>query len=350
MNDHSAATYDAVVVVSFGGPDKREDVIPFLENVLRGRNVPRERMIEVAEHYHHLGGKSPINDQNRGLVAALERELARNGPAIPVYWGNRNWHPLLADTLESMATDGVRRALAFVTSAYGSYSGCRQYLDDIARAQQQVGASAPTVDKLRLFYNHPGFIEAMAERVKQALDQLPSGSHAQARLVYTAHSIPTAMAADSPYAEQLHEACRLVSESLGRSDWTLVYQSRSGPPSQPWLEPDISDYLRQLHASEGPCEVIIVPIGFISDHMEVLYDLDTEARALCEELGLVMVRAGTVGVHSKFISMIRELVSERMEPSAARRALGNRGPWHDFCPAHCCPQPARVHGKGNAAR
>ena len=345
MNDHSAPSYDAIVVVSFGGPDKREDVIPFLENVLRGRNVPRERMTEVAEHYYHLGGKSPINDQNRALIAALEQELARNGPAIPVYWGNRNWHPLLADTLREMATDGVRRALAFVTSAYGSYSGCRQYLDDIARAQQQVGASAPTVDKLRLFYNHPGFIEATAERVKEALHQLRPRSPAAAHLVYTAHSIPTAMAAGSPYVEQLQEACRLVSESLERSDWTLVYQSRSGPPSQPWLEPDINDYLRQLHASEGPCEVIVVPIGFISDHMEVLYDRDTEARALCEELGLVMVRAATVGVHSKFISMIRELISERMEPNAARRALGNLGSWHDFCPADCCPRPTRVQCK-----
>ena len=350
MNNPSAATYDAVVVVSFGGPDKREDVIPFLENVLRGRNVPRERMKEVTEHYYHLGGKSPINDQNRALITALEQELARHGPAIPVYGGNRNWHPLLADTLGEMATDGVRRALAFVTSAYGSYSGCRQYLDDIARAQQEAGASAPTVEKLRLFYNHPGFIEATAERVKQALDQLPSGSRAAARLVYTAHSIPTAMAAGSPYVEQLQEACRLVSEGVGQRDWALVYQSRSGPPSQPWLEPNINDYLRQLHASEGPCEVIVVPIGFISDHMEVLYDLDTEARALCEELGLVMVRAATVGVHSKFISMIRELISERMEPNAARRALGNLGSWHDFCPADCCPPPAKVHRKGDFAR
>ena len=347
MNDHSAASYDAIVVVSFGGPDKREDVIPFLENVLRGRNVPQERMREVAEHYYHLGGKSPINDQNRALVAALERELARKGPAIPVYLGNRNWHPLLADTLREMATDGVRRALAFVTSAYGSYSGCRQYLDDIARAQQEVGASAPSVDKLRLFYNHPGFIEATAERVKQARDQLPSGSRAAAHLVYTAHSIPTAMAADSPYVEQLHEACRLVSEGVGRRDWTLVYQSRSGSPSQPWLEPDINNYLRQLHASEGPCQVIVVPIGFISDHMEVLYDLDTEARALCEELGLVMVRAATVGVHPRFIDMIRDLILERMGPNATPHASGNLGPWHNRCPADCCPRPAKAHRKSN---
>ena len=349
MNNPSAATYDAVVVVSFGGPDKREDVIPFLENVLRGRNVPRERMREVAEHYYHLGGKSPINDQNRALITALEQELARDGPPIPVYGGNRNWHPLLADTLERMATDGIRRALAFVTSAYGSYSGCRQYLDDIARAQQEVGASAPTVDKLRLFYNHPGFIEATAERVNEALDQLPSGSRAAAHLVYTAHSIPTAMAAGSPYVEQLQETCRLVSAGLERSDWNLVYQSRSGAPSQPWLEPDINDYLRQLHASEGPCEVTIVPIGFISDHMEVLYDLDTEARALCDELGLIMVRAGTVGVHPRFIGMIRELIQEQMDPNAARRALGNLGPWHDFCPVDCCPRPASVHRKGDSA-
>ena len=346
MSNHSAATYDAVVVVSFGGPDKREDVIPFLENVLRGRNVPRERMLEVAEHYHRLGGKSPINDQNRGLVAALERELARNGPPLPVYWGNRNWHPLLADTLREMAMNGVRRALAFVTSGYGSYSGCRQYLDDIARARQEVGASAPTVDKLRLFYNHPGFLEAMVERVKQARDRLPPESRAAAPLVYTAHSIPAAMAAESPYVEQLREACRLVSAELGREDWTLVYQSRSGPPSQPWLEPDINDYLRKLHASRGPREVIVVPIGFVSDHMEVLYDLDTEARGLCDELGLVMVRAGTAGVHPKFIGMIGELILERMDPKVTRRALGNLGPWHEFCPSECCPPPARVQRKG----
>ena len=350
MNNPSAATYDAVVVVSFGGPDKREDVIPFLENVLRGRNVPQERMMEVAEHYYHRGGKSPINDQNRALITALEQELARHGPAIPVYGGNRNWHPLLADTLGAMATDGVRRALAFVTSAYGSYSGCRQYLDDIARARQEAGASAPTVEKLRLFYNHPGFIEATAERVRQALDQLPSGSQAAARLVYTAHSIPTAMAAGSPYVEHLQEACRLVSESLEPSDWNLVYQSRSGPPSQPWLEPDINDYLRQLPSSGGCREVVVVPIGFISDHMEVLYDLDTEARALCEELGLVMVRAATVGIHPKFISMIRELIAERMGPNATPRASGNLGPWHDSCPADCCPRPAKVHRKGDFAR
>ena len=349
MNDHSVATYDAIVVVSFGGPDGREDVIPFLENVLRGRNVPRERLTEVAEHYYRLGGKSPINDQNRALVAALEDELACHGPAIPVYWGNRNWHPLLTETLSEMATDGVRRALAFVTSAYGSYSGCRQYLDDIAQAQQQVGSSAPTVEKLRLFYNHPNFIEAMTERVKDAIHQLHPESRAAGHLVYTAHSIPTAMVAGSPYVEQLQEACRLVSESLGRSEWTLVYQSRSGPPSQPWLEPDINDYLRQLHASGDPREVIVVPIGFTSDHMEVLYDLDTEARALCEELGLVMVRAATVGLHPKFITMIRELISERMDPNATRRASGNLGPWHDFCPEDCCPRPARGHGKSNSA-
>ncbi len=349
MNDPSKATYDAVVVVSFGGPDRREDVIPFLENVLRGRNVPRERLVEVAEHYYRLGGKSPINDQNRALVAALEDELAKNGPAIPVYWGNRNWRPLLADTLREMAADGVCRALAFVTSGYGSYSSCRQYLDDIAQAREQVGSSAPTVEKLRLFYNHPGFIETMTERVSEALQQLRPESRAVAHLVYTAHSIPTAMAKSSPYVEQLREACRLVSESLGRSEWTLVYQSRSGPPSQPWLVPDINDYLRQLHASGGPREVIVVPIGFTSEHMEVLYDLDTEARAVCEELGLMMVRAATAGLHPKFISMIRELISERMDPNATRRASGNLGSWHDFCPEDCCPRPVRVHGQRNAA-
>lgn len=329
--------YDAVLILSFGGPEKPDDVIPFLENVLRGRGVPRERMLEVAGHYYHFGGKSPINDQNRALIAGLETELARNGPRLPVYWGNRNWHPYLVDALRQMRADGVRRALAFVTSVFSSYSGCRQYLEDIERARSEAGDGAPEIDKLRSFYNHPLFIEAEVDQVRAALDQIPADSRANARIIYTAHSVPLAMAQTSDYQKQLKESCRLVSESLELADWQLVYQSRSGPPGQPWLEPDIGGVLRELESS---APVILAPIGFISDHMEVLYDLDTEARAIAEKRGLHMVRAATVGVHPKFLSMIRELILEKTghcEP----RAVGKYGPHQDVCSADCCPALAR---------
>jgi ferrochelatase len=334
-----AGPYDGLIVVSFGGPEGRDEVMPFLENVLRGRNVPRERMLEVAEHYYHFGGKSPINDQNRALIAALKTELASQGPNLPVYWGNRNWHPLLADTIRQMAADGVRRALAFVTSAFGSYSGCRQYLDNIANARQEAGPGAPDIDKLRVFYNHPGFVETMIENTRAALEKVPIASRDAAAIVYTAHSIPLSMAQTSPYVGQLEQASRLVNAAVRRGSPTLVYQSRSGPPSQPWLEPDICDYLRGLAAAGGPRDVVVVPIGFISGHLEVLYDLDTEAGKLCDDLGLRMHRAATVGVHPRFIRMIRELIVERFEGSPVRRALGDAGPWPDVCPADCCPSP-----------
>ena len=312
--------YDAILLIAFGGPERSADVIPFLENVLRGRNVPRERMLEVAEHYYHFGGVSPINSQMRELVPLLETELREHGPRLPVYWGNRNWDPMLAGTVRKMREDGVRRAAAFVMSAYSSYSGCRQYLEDIARAREAVGAGAPEIDKLRLYYNHPGFIEPMTERVRDALGQAPG-----AALVLTAHSIPVSMAASSQYEAQLREACRLVSAALARPDWRLVYQSRSGPPSQPWLGPDIGDHLREL-AAAGTHEVVVVPIGFISDHLEVLYDLDTEARSACDALGLRMVRAATVGTHPAMVRMISELIAQ--VPRA--------------CAANCCPAPRRT--------
>jgi protoporphyrin/coproporphyrin ferrochelatase len=351
------ADYDALVLVSFGGPDGPDDVIPFLENVLRGRNVSRQRMLEVADHYYHFGGKSPINEQNHQLIAALRAELAAHGPDLPIYWGNRNWHPLLADTLQQMAADGIHHALAFVTSAYSSYSGCRQYREDIARAQQEVGPAVPAVDKLRVFFNHPGFIEPMIELTNKALNQIPAERRNAAPLIFTAHSIPQAMADGCRYELQLREACRLVAEGVGRSEWQLVYQSRSGPPQQPWLEPDICDYLRKWEGgrrkAEGgtqnaeihpsalplppfPLDIVIAPIGFTSDHLEVLYDLDTEARELCNELGINMVRAATVGTHPRFIRMIRELIVERMTGSAHRPTLGTVGPNHDVCPDDCC--------------
>jgi protoporphyrin/coproporphyrin ferrochelatase len=330
-----AHDYDAILVVSFGGPERDTDVMPFLENVTRGRNVPRERLLEVAEHYRHLGGKSPINDQCRALISALEAELAQHGPRLPIYWGNRNWHPFLIDTLRKMKDDGVRRALAFVTSAYSSYSGCRQYRENIKAAQEALAGDAPAVDKLRVFYNHPGFIAACAQRVKQALSRLPAGERADARLVFTAHSIPLGMAAVCDYQKQLEEACRLVAEALDIASYRLAYQSRSGPPSQPWLGPDVLDCLRQLHG-EGAGVVVISPIGFISDHMEVLYDLDMEARNLARELGLRMERAETVGTRPEFISMIRELILERIDDSLPKRAIGRFGPNHDLCPETCC--------------
>jgi ferrochelatase len=328
-------SYDAILIVSFGGPEAIAEVMPFLENVLRGRNVPRSRMQEVAHHYELFGGVSPINEQNRKLIAALVVELEAYGPRLPVYWGNRNWHPLLADTLTRMADDGIANALAFVTSAYSSYSGCRQYREDIERAQASVGPRAPRVEKLRAFYNHPGFIEANIENVRAALDELPGERRHTAHLVFTAHSIPVSMATGCDYQAQLLETCRLIAEGLGHERWRLVFQSRSGPPTQAWLEPDICEHLRELK-SGGAMDVVVAPVGFISDHMEVLYDLDTEARALCQQLGLNMIRARTVGTHTSFIKMIRELVLERMTDNPVRRFLGTHGPSHDVCPADCC--------------
>lgn len=338
--------YDAILFTSFGGPEKPEDVIPFLENVLRGKPVPRERMLEVAEHYYHFDGRSPINEQNRALIAALEAELEANGPHIPVYWGNRNWHPMLTDTFTRMKADGVKRALAFVTSAFSSYSGCRQYREDIARAKQEAGFEELVVDKIRVFFNHPGFIGPTIENVRQAIDSFPAERREEVELIFTAHSVPLSMSKTSRYVQQLEEACRLVGEGVGKPQAKLVWQSRSGPPSQPWLEPDIGDYLREVKASGRARDVVISPIGFISDHMEVLFDLDTEAKEICEEIGLGFERAATVGTHPEFVSMIRELILERLEERTEKRALGKMPASHDVCPLDCCPKPQRPAGPG----
>ncbi|HZI18988.1 MAG TPA: ferrochelatase [Pyrinomonadaceae bacterium] len=335
MEHQNKHGYDAVLFVSFGGPEGPGEVMPFLENVLRGRNVPPERMREVAHHYELFGGVSPINEQNRRLIAALERELETRGPRLPVYWGNRNWHPLLPDALRRMRDDGVQSALAFVTSAYSSYSGCRQYRENMEAARAEAGPGAPRVEKLRVYFNHPGFVGPNAENLRASLEQLPAEHRAAARVAFTAHSIPAAMAAGCDYERQLLETCRLVAEEAGHERWRLVFQSRSGPPSQPWLEPDICDHLRELKG-EGAADVIVHPVGFISDHMEVLYDLDTEARQVASGLGLNMIRAATVGTHPEFVSMIRELILERLDPEQTRRTTGRLPAWHDACPADCC--------------
>ncbi len=326
--------YDALLVVSFGGPEGMNDVMPFLENVLRGRNVPRKRMLSVAGHYEQFGGVSPINQQNRNLIAALKQELASHGPNLPIYWGNRNWHPLLPDTLRQMTRDGIRNALAFVTSAYSSFSSCRQYRQNIADAQAEAGPGAPQIAKLRAFYNHPLFIEANVDHIRRGLSKLDENARVQAHLVFTAHSIPETMAANCEYAAQLAEAGRLIAEALRIDRWRVVYQSRSGSPSQPWLGPDVNDYLRELR-TEGVENVVVAPIGFVSDHMEVVYDLDYEAQTVAKELGLTMGRAATAGTHPAFVKMIRELIVERIHNEPGR-FLGTRGPGHDVCPVDCC--------------
>ncbi len=343
------SSYDAVLLVSFGGPEGSDDVLPFLENVVHGKDVPRWRLLQAASRYELFEGHSPINTQNRALLAALIAELNAHGPALPVYWGNRNWHPLLADAVRQMADDGVRRVLALVTSAFGSYSSCRQYLVDIEHARQEVGPEAPQIDKLRLFYNHPGFIESMADRVVAAFDQIPAERRAAAKLIYTAHSLPAAMAQQAPYERQLREAGRLIAEQLSRQDaaaetshyplrWNIAFQSRSGPPSQAWLEPDIRDYLREVAAVGVVHDAVIVPLGFLAENIEVVYDLDVEVRELCDELGINMVRAAVVGSHPRFVQMVRELILERLDPSIERLSLGADGPWPDKCPAGCCPE------------
>jgi ferrochelatase len=345
--------FDAFLLVSFGGPERPADVMPFLQNVTRGRGVPPERLAEVAEHYHRMGGVSPINDQCRALLDALRTEFAAAGIDLPLYWGNRNWHPLLADTLAAMRDDGVTRAVAFVTSAYGSYSSCRQYLEDIATARAAVGPRAPAVVKLRHYHDHPGFIAAHVDAVRQARAKLPPLPPGRLRLVFTAHSIPVSMARTAGpeggrYEAQLKETASLVAaEAAPDLPWDLVWQSRSGPPQVPWLEPDVNDHLETL-AGQGVQGVLVSPIGFTSDHLEVLWDLDTEAADTAKRLGLEFVRAATPGVHPRFVSMIRELVQERIAaetPGAApARAKLGRVPVWDACPDTCCPSPRRSRG------
>ncbi len=352
MTDAPVTAYDAVLLVSFGGPEGPDDVLPFLQNVTRGRGIPTDRLAEVAEHYQLFGGVSPINAQNTALLSALRKELADQQLDLPVYWGNRNWDPYLADAIGAMARDGVRRALAFVTAAYSSYSGCRQYRENLFDAAQQV-PGAPAIDKIRPYFDHPGFVGPFADATVAALAELPHAVRAGARLVFTTHSIPTGQADASgalpgpggAYVAQHRAAATLVAERVAREagerhDWDLVFQSRSGPPSQPWLEPDVGLHLEQLAADCVPAAVL-VPIGFVSDHLEVVYDLDTLARQTADLVGLPVARAATPGTDPRFVAMIVDLVRERIEgrPVGRRAALSALGPWRDVCVAGCCPNP-----------
>ncbi len=340
--------YDSFLLVSFGGPEGPDDVMPFLENVLRGKNVPRERMLEVAEHYSHFGGVSPINQHNRELMAAIQAEFSANGIDLPVYWGNRNWDPLFPDTLRQMRDDGRKRTLAFFTSMFSCYSGCRQYRENIAAARETVGPDAPIVDKLRMGFNHPGFIQPMAANVAAAVAEV--GGDAQTPILFTAHSIPMSMADNCNYEKQLKESCRLVAEACGAETWQLVYQSRSGPPQQPWLEPDVCDWIEKTDDATKLSTLAIAPIGFVSDHMEVMFDLDEEAAQACQQRGIRMARVKTVGTDPRFVGMIRQLVQERISGTSDRVALGQLGPWHDVCPVDCClytpTRPPIAAGRG----
>ncbi len=330
---------DSILIVSFGGPEAPDQVIPFLENVLRGKNVPRERMLEVADHYQHFGGVSPINAQCRELIEAVQAELIQREIHLPVYWGNRNWHPLLADTLKQMGDDGRKRGIAFFTSIFSSYSGCRQYRENIADAQASVGESAPIIERARLGFNHPRFIAAQRDCLFEALEQLPEGERDDATILFCAHSIPLVMSEHSNYLLQLNESARLICEAAGCDRWQLAFQSRSGPPHQPWLEPDVCDYAKQLFQEEGLQNLIVVPLGFISDHIEVLYDLDEELAEVCEALGVRFVRAKTVGVHPEFVRMVVDLIEERLTEGTPRPCVGDLSPNPDLCPSDCCLYP-----------
>ena len=328
--DDEAHTYDAVLVVSFGGPEGPDEVMPFLDRVLAGRPVPAPVKARIAERYARFGGVSPINAHTREFIAALEARLAAQGSRLPVYWGNRNSAPLLGDAMRRMAVDGVRRAIAFVTSMFGSYSGCRQYREDLFRAAEEA-VDAPRIDKLRIAYNHPGFVAAMADRVREAQAVAPDG----AGLLFTAHSLPVAMAARADYEAQLLEACGLVARRTGEDDWRLAFQSNNARTGDPWLTPTVEEALASMAASRRSA-VVVAPIGFVCDHMEVVMDLDVEARASADGLGLGYFRARTVGTHPAYVDMVRQLIEERMSATPERPYLGQRGPSPDYCAPDCC--------------
>ena len=328
--DDDASDYDAVLVVSFGGPEGLDEVMPFLDRVLAGRPVPAPVKARIAERYARFGGVSPINAHTRAFIVALEERLAAAGPKLPVYWGNRNSAPLLPETLRQMATDGVKRAAAYVTSVFSSYSGCRQYREDLFRAGQGV-AGVPRIDKLRVAYNHPGFIAAMVDRVREARASAPLAT----ALLFTAHSLPLAMSARCDYEAQLRDACGLVAQGLGEEHWRLAFQSNNSGSREAWLTPTVEESLASIRRA-GHRAVLVAPIGFVCDHMEVVMDLDVEARKCAEELGLDYWRAATAGTHPAYVEMVRELIVERMPAKPERRYLGSRGPSPDYCAVDCC--------------
>ncbi|MCX5046640.1 ferrochelatase [Aldersonia sp. NBC_00410] len=351
----------ALLLLSFGGPERPEDVLPFLENVTRGRGIPRARLEAVAQHYHHFGGVSPINALNRAVIADVEREFATAAIDLPVYFGNRNWHPMVEDTVDRMRADGVESALVLATSAWGGYSGCRQYHEDIARARAAVGTGAPTLTRLRQYYDHPLFIAAFADAITAAVAELPEQHRAAARLVFTAHSVPVAAdeSAGPPvdggrlYSRQVAEAARLCAGAAGFTEYDLVWQSRSGPPSVPWLEPDICDHLDAL-AGGGVEAVVVCPVGFVSDHLEVVWDLDNEAAAKAEELGLSFARAATPGSDPRFARMVVELVREVMAQTPVRRlgTVPGYGVGVDgtVCHPSCCGSELSAARSGGSGR
>jgi ferrochelatase len=343
--------YDALLLVSFGGPEGMADVLPFLRKVTAGRNIPDDRLAQVAEHYYRFGGVSPINQQCRDLLAAIEKDFEAGGIDLPVYWGNRNWQPWLGDTLATMAADGITRGLAFVTSAYSSFSSCRQYLDDIEQARARVGPAAPRIDKIWPYFSHPGFVESFVAAGAAAIESLAPSVRENVDLVFTAHSIPESMAersgpAGGAYRAQLAQVADLVAGRLGIArPWRLAYSSRSGPPSQPWLVPDVNDCLAQL-ARDGSRAVAVVPIGFVSDHMEVKFDLDVEAAQTAERLGLPFARAATPGTDPRFVAMITDLVRE-WQSDPPLLTPGTAGVPGEFCSTGCCvPAPARRQAAG----
>jgi protoporphyrin/coproporphyrin ferrochelatase len=341
------SAYEALLLVSFGGPERAEEVIPFLRRVVAGRGVPEERVQAVAEHYYSAGGASPINGHCRELMDALASELA--DLSLGLYWGNRNWHPFLEDTVAKMRDDGVRRALAFVTSAYGGYSSCRQYLEDIAAARAKVGPGAPEIHKLRIYYNHPGWVGPWATSLMRALRKCQAesvaglpGPNNGTNVLFSAHSIPVAMAGNSPYVQHVTEAARLAAGLAGTASWQLVWQSRSGDPASPWLGPDVCQVIEASVAKR----VVVVPIGFVCENMEVAHDLDVEAAASAHKVGTRFVRANTVSSDPAFVTMVRELVEERLSPGGRRAAAGDHGPWPDTCPDGHCPAPSRSVRQG----
>jgi ferrochelatase len=321
--------FDAVLLLSFGGPEGPEQVRPFLENVTRGRGIPPERLDEVAEHYQHFGGVSPINGINRRLIEVLRTELAERGNPLPIYFGNRNWEPYVEDTVTAMRDNGVRRAAVFATSAWGGYSSCTQYVEDIARGRAAAGPQAPELVKLRHYFDHPLFVEMFAEAVGTAAATLPAELRDDARLVFTAHSIPTAADArhgPNLYSRQVAYATRLVAAAAGYrrhdgSDYDLVWQSRSGPPQVPWLEPDVGDHLAAL-AAAGARAVIVCPIGFVADHIEVVWDLDSELREQADELGIALARSPTPNADRRFARLAADLVDELRTDTPPARTAG----------------------------